>query len=254
MKRFKKFIFSPVVTVAAFVAAAGLLIFSSVGGARAALTYFSETYASHVELFDIGVTLMENDRDISWRNYGEEADGQWDENIGALVGNMLPEGEKLTLGKTYAEELKIRNSGTINQYARVRIYKYWVDENGEKLLNLDPGYIDLHFVNIGTDWLEDESARTPERTILYYSRLLNSGEESPIFADTLTINGEIAYIVSQVTGEDGTTTSVYDYNGARFIVEAKVDAVQEDNAEAAALSAWGRQVSVDEQSGVLSLD
>ena len=218
MKKFRKFIQSPAATVAAFVLAAGLLLFSSVGGARAALTYFSETYATRVQLFDIG------------------------------------EDGKLILGKPYTEELSIRNSGTINHYARVTVYKYWVDENGAKRQDLDPGYIDLHLVNIGTDWLEDESARTVERTVLYYSHLLNSTEVSALFADKLTINGEVAYVTSQTTAADGSTVTVYDYDGAQFIIEAKVDAVQENNAAAAALSAWGEQVTIDEDAGVLSLN
>lgn len=255
MKKFRKFIQSPAATVAAFVLAAGLLLFSSVGGARAALTYFSETYATRVQLFDIGVTLVENGEDISWRNYDyEDADGTWDENTGVLVGHMLDEDGKLILGKPYTEELSIRNSGTINHYARVTIYKYWVDENGAKRQDLDPGYIDLHLVNIGTDWLEDESARTVERTVLYYSHLLNSTEVSALFADKLTINGEVAYVTSQTTAADGSTVTVYDYDGAQFIIEAKVDAVQENNAAAAALSAWGEQVTIDEDAGVLSLN
>ena len=42
MDKVKKMITSPKVSVAAFVLAVGLLLFSSIGGARAALTYYSE--------------------------------------------------------------------------------------------------------------------------------------------------------------------------------------------------------------------
>lgn len=254
MKKLKSFILSPVVTVVAFVLAAGLLLFSSVGGARAALTYFSETYASRVGLSDIGITLMENGKEVSWRNYGESADGQWDESTGALLGKMLAKGEKIALGKPYTEELSVRNSGSINQYVRVSIYKYWVDENGDKRQDLDPAYIDLRLVNLGTDWIEDESARTRERTVLYYTHRLDSGKTSPLFADRLSINGKIARIATQTTGEDGSVVTVFEYNGAKFVIEAKVDAVQENNANAAVLSAWGVQLSIDEETGTLSLD
>ena len=44
----------------------------------------------------------------------------------------------------------------------------------------------------------------------------------------------------------------YDYDGAQFCIEAKVDAVQEHNAEDAVWSAWGKRVTVD--NGTLSLD
>ena len=69
------------------------------------------------------------------------------------------------LGKTYRENLKVRNTGTINQYVRVSIYKYWLDSEGKKLQDLSPALIDLNLVNLGTDWIEDESARTQERTV-----------------------------------------------------------------------------------------
>ncbi len=253
MKTVRKIILSPAVTIIAFVLAACLLLFSTVGGARAALTYFSETYASRVQMYDIGVTLIENGASVSWRNYGEQANGTWDENTGELLTDMLAEGERVQLGKAYDERLSVGNSGTINQYVRVSVYRYWVDQDGRKLQGLSPDYIDLHLVNLDSDWLLDESATTPERTVLYYSRLLDSGEESPPFSDTLTISGGLKAHSTETTLPDGTVKITYDYNGVRFILEAKVDAVQENNAEAAALSAWGREVAIDETAGTLAL-
>ena len=254
MKKFTKVLFSPATTIVAFVLAVSLLLFGSIGGARAALTYFSETYSSQIQMYDIGVTLRENGQNISWRDYDfENADGTWDEHIGVLLGNMLAEGESLQIGRAYKEELSVYNSGTINQYVRVSIYKYWLDENGNKLQELSPELIDLHLVNLGTSWLEDVSARTPERTVLYYNRLLNSGVESPIFSDTLTINGNVAMKTQTTTLADGTIKTEYSYNGTRFCLEAKVDAVQENSADDAVLSAWGTHVVVDAAAGTLNL-
>ena len=59
MKKFRKFISSPKVTLAVFGAAAVLLLFSSVGGARAALTYYSENHMTELETQTIDVTLIE---------------------------------------------------------------------------------------------------------------------------------------------------------------------------------------------------
>ena len=59
MKRLKRFLKSPKATVITFALAVVLLLLSSIGGTRAALTYFSETYASRVQMSNIGVTLME---------------------------------------------------------------------------------------------------------------------------------------------------------------------------------------------------
>ena len=59
MKNIKKWITSPASTVILFVLAAGLLVFSTIGGARAAYIAVSQTYAGHLEMYDIGVSLLE---------------------------------------------------------------------------------------------------------------------------------------------------------------------------------------------------
>ncbi len=250
MEKIRKCIASPKVSFAAFGLAVLLLLFSSIGGAQAALTYYSETYSSRVQMYNIGVTLVENGNNISWRDYTSSSDGSWNEQTGALLTNMLPEGESLKPGKKYAEKLSILNSGTIHQYVRVSIYKYWLDANGNKMRELSPDLIGLNLVNIGDAWILDQEASTPERTVLYYSKLLKSGKTTPLFADSLTIDGMIATKVTQTQSTQNgytTITTVYDYDGVQFCVEAKVDAVQEHNAQDAIWSAWGRRVSVSDQ-------
>lgn len=239
MKKIKKILASPVTTIAAFVLAAGLLLFSSIGGARAALTYFSEDYAANIQLHEIGVTLVENGAPVE----------------GELLKGLLGEGEVLKPGTAYREELNVYNSGVINEYVRVNIYKYWLNPDGEKNSTMSPDLIDLNLVNVGSDWLLDEAASTEERTVLYYSRLLNSQNETSLFADKLTIDGSVADRVRETRETSGrytTITTVYEYDGMQFCVEAKVDAVQEHNAQDAIWSAWGRRVVID--NGVLRLN
>jgi len=266
MGKIKKFLLSPAATLLAFAAAIGLLLFSSVGGARAALTYYSENYSSRIQLYDIGVTLLENGREIAYRNYNSNRES-WNEKRGVLLEHMLEadgKTEVLKPGKTYQEDLCVRNSGTINQYVRVNIYKYW-KKDGVKQPEMSPGLIKLNLVNTGAGgWIEDTEAATKERTVLYYNKPLKAmddgtGEVSPPFADALAIDGEITARVTQdVTEEvkDGVTyrtvTTTYDYDGAEFCVEVSVDAVQEHNAEDAIWSAWGRRATIKD--GVLSLD
>lgn len=240
MKKIRKILSSPITTVAAFVLAAGLLLFSSIGGARAALTYFSEDYAANIQLHEIGVTLVEN---------GHAAEG-----TDGLLQGLLGEGESLKLGTAYKEELNVYNSGVINEYVRVNIHRYWMDENGQKIPTLSPELIELNLVNRDV-WLLDTEASTPERMVLYYGRLLNSQSETPLFADKLTISDKVASIVSETRETSGrytVITTVYEYDGARFCVEAKVDAIQEHNAQDAIWSSWGRRVTVND--GVLSLN
>jgi hypothetical protein len=208
-------------------------------GARAALTYFSDDYAANIQLHEIGVTLVEN---------GAAVEGE-------LLKGLLAEGEELKLGTAYQEQLNVYNSGVINEYVRVSIHKYWVDSEGEKIRTLSPELIGLNLVNLGTDWLIDQEASTRERTVLYYNKLLASQSETPLFADKLTIDGSIADRVGETRETSGgytTITVTYEYDGARFCIEAKVDGVQEHNAQDAIWSAWGRRVTID--NGVLSLN
>ena len=193
----------PMAIYGLFALAVVMLLGSSVGGARAALTYYSETYSSRVQMYSIGVSLLENGNPVSWRNYNSGGNGSWDEETGELLGDMLSDGESLIPGRTYREELCVENTGSINQYVRVRIYKYWVDsvdgkddKSSERLRELSPDLIHLNLVNQGTDWIEDKQSSTKERTILYYNKMLpaEAGEASrtPLFADRLTIDGELA--------------------------------------------------------------
>lgn len=256
MRKPKKLL-PPMAIYGLFALAVVMLLSSSVGGARAALTYYSETYSSRVQMYSIGVSLLENGEKVSWRDYNSGGNGSWDESTGELLQNMLAEGESLKPGKEYREELCVQNTGTINQYVRVRIYKYWVDKEGNKesdqLRELSPELIHLNLVNLGTDWIEDTEGSTAERTILYYNKMLPAGEgevsKTPLFADKLTIDGKLATKVSQTEEQNGNYTTIittYLYDGVQFRLKVEVDAVQEHNAEDAILSAWGRKVSVSD--------
>jgi len=276
MKKFSKILLSPVTTIVLFAVAAALILTGTIGGARAAIMQETRVYQSQVQMQDIGVTLQENPNlkspkweDISWRNYvvdeNGRANGTWNENTGELLKYMLAEGEMLQGGKWYDEELRIANTGTIDQYSRVTLYKYWVktDENGKQVkdTSMDPALIDLHLVNLDSDWLLDESATTDERVVLYFNRILPSSVSSPSFMDQIRINTDnivlnpTATTVETKTGDNGRTKTVktitFEYDGSTFVLQAEVDAVQTHNAEDAIRSAWGRIVSI--QNGTLSL-
>lgn len=245
-------------TAALFALAMGLLGFSAVGSTRAALTYYSETYTAQMDVQSIGVALLENGSVVSYRDYAH-GDDEWHMASGELLA--LPEGEAWQIGRTYPEVLTVRNSGAIDEYVRVKIYKYWT-EGGRKRTDLSPSMIDLHLT--GDHWIVDEEASTAglgeddgkdgEMIVLYYDGILRAAEdgggyhETTPFADAVAIDGRVATKVTETrtTDADGWTTvhTTYDYDGASFVIEAEVDAVQTHNAESAIRSAWGIEVEV----------
>ncbi len=248
------------------IAASVLLLFSAANSSRAALTYYSENYSAEFQMFDIGVTLLENGNEASWRNYTQK-DDVWQEGGGELLSGLLDgeNGEKIQPGKAYSEELSVRNSGFIDEYVRVILYCYWEDKDGNRVTDVSPELIELGFP--GNGWEEDFSASTEERKVMYYTGILPAGQQTPALSDTLTINEKAALLMSggegrEEAGADGNTGSSagigqgtdmdYGYDGLRFVLEAEVNAVQTHNAEEAIKSAWGVDVSVGPD-GSLSL-
>ncbi|MBO5556852.1 MAG: hypothetical protein J5927_06670 [Oscillospiraceae bacterium] len=253
----RKWFRSPVMSTVLFLLAGLMLLGGSIGGTRAALTYYSENYQSQVSMNSIGVSLLENGRVVSYRNYGSLADGNWSTGTGYLVRNLVKDAgdSSFKYGKTYREELAVSNSGAIPQYVRVTIYKYWVESRnqpdaygwvrgeGTKKQNVDPSLIDLHLVNT-SQWRVDAGSSTTERTVLYYQGILAPGQTSVPFCDTLTVKPAVVNAVKQTTttNQNGKTviTTTYAYDDMCFVLMAVVDTVQTHNAERALPSAWGR--------------
>ncbi len=246
----KKFPFR-VTTAVLLSASAVLLIGSTVGSTRAALTYYSENYGAEVTVSNIGVSLLENGETVSRRDY--DSNGEWNETIGMLLADLQE--ETIVPGKEYDEALAVSNSGSIDSYVRVILNKSWTDSEGNTDPNLSPELIDL---NLLTDngWIIDEDASTAERTILYYTNILPAGDTTPALSDTVRIDPAVADKVTEevATDENGykTITFTYAYDGYTFELEAEVNAVQTHNAQDAIKSAWGVDVDVADD-GTISL-
>ena len=81
-------------------AAALLLVGSTVGSTRAALTYYSENYSAQMNMQSIGVSLLENDKVVSSRDY--VSNNEWKgTSQGTLLTNLLGKDETFTPGKKY---------------------------------------------------------------------------------------------------------------------------------------------------------
>lgn len=253
MRKRKKVSGSMKVTYGLLALAVALLMGSTLGGARAALTYYSENYVAEITVSQIGVTLLENGEKVSSRDYDNKG---WKESnninknsssTGELLRNMLAKDEKLALNKKYPEELAVLNSGSIDEYVRVRVYRYWMkEENGtkKKETTLAPSLIQLNLVN--TDrWVMRPSDREEgehECIELYYKGILPAGSMTELFADSILIDGSLASEARIETKGDVITT-VYKYDGVEFHVDVEVDAVQTHNAQDAIKSAWGIDAS-----------
>jgi hypothetical protein len=232
-----------------------LLALSAVGSAQAALTYYSENYGAEVTVSNIGVTLLENGTAVSRRDYLD--DGRWEETTGQLLTNLVDssKNETFTIGKSYPEALSVYNSGSIDTFVRVILTKSWVDAQGKKDTKLSPELIELSLT--GDGWLESASASaSPERTVLYYSKVLPAGQTTSAFSDTIRVNSAIATKVTEERTQDadGNTliTTTFSYDGYRFLLEAEVDAVQTHHAQEAIKSAWGVDVIISGDSLSLS--
>ena len=208
---------SPIIVGILFAVAAVMIVTGTIGGVKAApLITNNQDYLAEMVLTDIGIQITEN-------------------------GEIVPDGQDLMawltkpefkIGKTYDEPLAVTNSGTINEYVRVSVYKYWTDKDG-KDVTLDPGLITLHFVTDG-GWTINEEESTEERTVLYYKEPIKPGDDSTVFMDTVTIDGKVARAISILEGEEK-----LDYDGVTFHIQVVADGVQDHNGDAAMTSAWG---------------
>lgn len=262
MKKIRR---SPVVTGLLFLLAVVLLFAGSVGGTQAALQVFSDDYISAFDLKHIGITLYENGTLVSFRDYGDTAASDFTERQdGNLVLKTLEDDPSFQIGRKYPFVITCRNSGSIDHYLRVTVYKYWVkvgdnEEFGPKgwfhglssktKKQLDEAKHDPATIHLGYNgsegyntsaWVKDPDSSTAERDVYYYIGILPVDSETAPLFDTLWIDPSVAKTVFTKT-EGNVTTYIYAYDGYGFVVQAEADAVQTHNAKAAIRSAWGLQ-------------
>lgn len=248
-------------TVLLFGAAAVLLVMSTVGSTRAALIYNDDNaYRIQIAASYIGVGLKENGDVVSYRSYdrNNQAVEESKPLLSKIADTVKKEGFKP--GASYEEKLTVTNTGEIDSYVRVIIYKSWKDTSGNSNTVLSPELIRLEAD--GTDyngWVKDtkasgsgsENGDYRERIVLYYTKPIASGAETPSFNETLSIDPEVMKVFSQTRTGNQITTS-YAYDGYSFNLEVEADAVQTHNAQDAIKSAWGVDVNIA-QDGTLSL-
>lgn len=282
----------PILYLSLIALAMGSLLFTTISSVRAELSVQSKEYQANMGTNYIGVSLQENviqgeekDKEwntISYRNYDPDND-TWDPAKNAPKEQIFTNLE-LSAGKYHFDQFRVLNSGTVDEYVRVIVYKYWVKEPENATMKAatedkDPS-LDLNMIildyNTNGSWIKDTTYSTKEKEIWYYTLPLPAAkeetEDSPAveagFTDAL-INGvklsddikskytkteETVVEKETVSGETITFTTItydYEYNGKSFKVALEVDAVQSRHANNAIKSAWGRDV--DAENGSLSL-
>ena len=239
----KKVVQSPAFLVVLFLVALALIVVGGIGTAQSAPRIQSADWRGQVELTDISTALVENGRVVASGKAEDKSPGEIEdlkkldkeksdqsklEHKGLMSdwffeANKLKSLDDFKVGESYDEVLKVENDGGYDEYVRVTVTKYWVDENGNKVTSLDPDMIDLHFVE--GEWTVDPNAKTSERTVLYYQSVVKPGETTSEFTDTIRID-------SAVLNDPA-------YSGKEFRIKAVVDAVQTHNADQARIGAWG---------------
>lgn len=227
----KKMLRSSIAPVLLFALAAGLIGYGGIKAVQAAPRIQSEVWGAQVQLSSIATALVENEVEVVGDDQLLQATFR--------EANGLDEGyTNFKVGQKYAEVLKAKNTGVIDEYVRVTVYKYWADAEGKELKDtkLNPGLIKLGFVT-DNGWTIDEAASTEERTVLYYTNPHNEhgwvvpGELTNEFVNSITIDPAARKIIEGET---------YKYDGTSFYIKATVDAVQTHNGQEAMTGAWGR--------------
>ena len=210
------------------------------------LTAKNKMLSANVTTSSIGVTLKENGEVVSSANNGEET------STTPLLRKMLIGDEKFEIGKKYNEQFSAYNSGKIDTYVRIIITKNWLDNNNNNntVTDLSPESIELNILE-NNGWFADENACTPERSVVYYKKILPAGESTPNVTQYLRINSDV-YNNYNVVNNNGNIIVENKYNGYSFYLDVEVDAIQTHNAVDAIKSKWGVNVNINSD-GTLEL-
>lgn len=199
----------------------------SVGGfgtTQAALSVRSDPYLTRIETESLSTQLLETGLD----GKAEARSGEGD-----LLQDLkaLNDKQEFRLGKDYDRGFSVGNDGTLPEYVRVSVYRYWTDDSGRRV-DLDPALIELGF-DESTGWhIDAEASQTAERTVLWYEDVLDPNGTTPAFTDRFALNERVASEFAR-------------YGKVRFHVEVVVDAIQTHNIEDAMNSAWGHAYPVN---------
>ena len=225
------------VKAAIFILAVLMLLFSGVQTTRAVLSYQSNYYNAETEMKSIGISLLENGNAVSELLKGPLK-------VKNPNGKDVTEAEKeFRYGVTYAENLAVCNSGSIDEYARVIVKRYWLKDGVTDPAktgtdaSLDPRLIKLHPTG---NWIDGGTSDSGETIVFYYPGILPAGAASSDFIDAFQVDGSLAVKTkTPERDENGRIVITFEYDGRSFVIAAEAQCVQTHNADLAINSAWG---------------
>lgn len=253
-------------TLALLAATALLFGGGSFAGTKAALTYFSNDYTAGFELDHMQVHLLENGEDVCHgNNEALKKANKYKGNLVEYLGYTNTSHEsgdpaytlgtpgKVEPGRKYIEKLQAWNSNNVDEYVRIIVRKYWVDNTGKKSPVMDPALIKLTYNGspYNSDaWALNKEEQTEESNTYYLKNVLGKNATSDPLFNELTIDRKVYELGNKETTttttqneDDGSLVTVityrYDYDDFTFYIEADVQAIQTHNAPDALKSMWG---------------
>lgn len=191
-----------------------LCIMVPIGGA---IAYFRADTSSSNKLTsgNIGIEL----RDTTTSEDGQSSDEGIEFNFG------YP-------GAAKDKETFVENTSDNELYTRITVTKYWQDEQGNKVIDANPEFIEI-VTNDQSNWIIQDSDENKEIVYFYYKNLLTPGEATDLFVNQIKLSGAID------------NTDAMKYSGLYAQLDFKADAVQKIGAKAAIMSEWGLEVDID---------
>lgn len=141
--------------------------------------------------------------------------------------------EGLVPGQTVQKQLSVQNTKETSLYTRVTIKKYWLNNNGEKDFETSATSLQLNYNQ--NEWLEEYIDDNGEEVILYYKMPLAQNQKTENFLESLIVPKNLGNIDQ----------------GKKFVLDIKVDAIQEYNIKDAMLAQWGVVASMN-QNGMIT--
>jgi len=222
-------------TIALFAAALVLLVSGGTMGTKAALNITGVPYEEAIQTDEVLVQITENGKQVGVKELSDES----------TIFTSVP--EKFEPGKKYDANVGVTNAGTVDEYVRVVVHKYWL-KDGKKSLALSPSYIEPIAASNWKVVSGASSDKETETAIYYYQGKLGGGASADLFTgirinEKVLTNGRVKTEESTV-GNVKVINYIYEYDGLTFVVEAEAQAVQTHNADKAIKSVWGVDASV----------